>query len=32
MLPLDAAQSKALLADLDKIGFTLGEARRAAAE
>jgi 4-hydroxy-tetrahydrodipicolinate synthase len=32
MLPLDPAQSKALLADLDKIGFTLGEARRAAAE
>jgi 4-hydroxy-tetrahydrodipicolinate synthase len=32
MVPLDEAQSKALLADLAKIGFTLGEARRAAAE
>jgi len=32
MVPLDAAQSRALLADLAKIGFTLGEARRAAAE
>ena len=32
MVPLDEAQSRALLADLAKIGFTLGEARRAAAE
>src|SRR5215213_7155205 len=32
MSPLSAAQSAALLADLAKIGFTLGEARRAAAE
>jgi 4-hydroxy-tetrahydrodipicolinate synthase len=32
MTPLDAAQSKALLADLAKIGFTLGERRREAAE
>ena len=32
MVPLDAAQSRALLADLEKIGFTLGDARRAAAE
>jgi hypothetical protein len=32
MVPLDAAQSQALLADLAKIGFTLGEARREAAE
>ncbi|MGE0257580.1 MAG: dihydrodipicolinate synthase family protein [Alphaproteobacteria bacterium] len=32
MVPLDEAQSKALLDDLAKIGFTLGEARRAAAE
>jgi 4-hydroxy-tetrahydrodipicolinate synthase len=32
MLPLDEAQSRALLADLAKIGFALGEARRAAAE
>jgi hypothetical protein len=29
---LSAAQSKALLADLEKIGFTLGEAQRQAAE
>jgi 4-hydroxy-tetrahydrodipicolinate synthase len=28
MLPLSEAQSAALLADLDKIGFTLGERRR----
>ena len=32
MVPLDAAQSQAWLAVLPKIGFTLGEARRAAAE
>lgn len=32
MVPLDDAQSKALLADLARIGFTLGEAPRAAAE
>jgi 4-hydroxy-tetrahydrodipicolinate synthase len=32
MLPLSEAQSAALLADLDKIGFTLGERRREAAE
>src|SRR3954451_484376 len=32
MVPLDAAQSQALLADLARIGFTLGEVRRAAAE
>src|SRR5215213_7104090 len=32
MVPLDEAQSKALLADLAKIGFTLGERRREAAE
>ena len=32
MLPLSEAQSAALLADLDKIGFTLGERQRAAAE
>jgi hypothetical protein len=32
MVPLDEAQSKALLADLAKIGFTLGEVPRAAAE
>jgi 4-hydroxy-tetrahydrodipicolinate synthase len=32
MLPLTEAQSTALLADLDRIGFTLGERRREAAE
>ena len=32
MVPLSEAQSKALLADLAKIGFTLGERRREAAE
>jgi 4-hydroxy-tetrahydrodipicolinate synthase len=32
MTPLGEAQSKALLADLAKIGFTLGERRREAAE
>ena len=32
MVPLSAAQSQALLADLAKIGFTLGERRREAAE
>jgi 4-hydroxy-tetrahydrodipicolinate synthase len=32
LMPLDAAQSKALLADLAKIGFTLGERAREAAE
>src|SRR3954452_3196140 len=32
MSPLSEAQSAALLADLDKIGFTLGERRREAAE
>jgi 4-hydroxy-tetrahydrodipicolinate synthase len=32
MVPLSEAQSAALLGDLAKIGFTLGEARRAAAE
>lgn len=32
MVPLDEAQSRALLADLAKIGFTLGERRREAAE
>jgi len=32
MLPLSEAQSAALLADLDKIGFSLGERRREAAE
>jgi 4-hydroxy-tetrahydrodipicolinate synthase len=32
MVPLDAAQSQAMLADLGKIGFTLGEPHRAAAE
>lgn len=32
MTPLSEAQSKALLADLAKIGFTLGERRREAAE
>ena len=32
MVPLSAAQSQALLADLAKIGFTLGDSRRAAAE
>lgn len=32
MLPLDKGQSAALLADLATIGFTLGDARRAAAE
>jgi 4-hydroxy-tetrahydrodipicolinate synthase len=32
MVPLDAAQSQAMLADFAKIGFTLGEPRRAAAE
>jgi 4-hydroxy-tetrahydrodipicolinate synthase len=31
MVPLDAAQTKALLADLGRIGFTLGEARQEAA-
>jgi 4-hydroxy-tetrahydrodipicolinate synthase len=31
MLPLDQAQSAALLADLAKIGFTLGERRQRAA-
>ena len=32
MVPLTQAQSQALLSDLAKIGFTLGESRRAAAE
>jgi 4-hydroxy-tetrahydrodipicolinate synthase len=32
MLPLDQAQSAALIADLARIGFTLGEPHRAAAE
>ncbi|HVC54494.1 MAG TPA: dihydrodipicolinate synthase family protein [Stellaceae bacterium] len=32
MVPLSAAQSAALLADLGKIGFTLGDKRREAAE
>jgi hypothetical protein len=32
MVPLTEAQSTALIADLAKIGFTLGESRRAAAE
>ncbi|MGE5269202.1 MAG: hypothetical protein ACM3JG_05960 [Thiohalocapsa sp.] len=32
MTPLDEAQSAALLADLAKIGFTLGERPRQAAE
>ena len=32
MVPLDAAQSAALIADLAKIGFTLGERHREAAE
>lgn len=32
MVPLTAAQSAALLADLGKIGFTLGDKRREAAE
>jgi 4-hydroxy-tetrahydrodipicolinate synthase len=32
MVPLSEAQSKALLADLAKIGFTLGERQREAAE
>jgi 4-hydroxy-tetrahydrodipicolinate synthase len=32
MVPLSEAQSKALLGDLAKIGFTLGERRREAAE
>lgn len=32
MVPLTQAQSQALLSDLAKIGFTLGEPRRAAAE
>jgi len=32
MVPLNEAQSKALLADLAKIGFSLGERRREAAE
>jgi 4-hydroxy-tetrahydrodipicolinate synthase len=32
MMPLDEAQSRALLTDLAAIGFTLGEPRRAAAE
>jgi 4-hydroxy-tetrahydrodipicolinate synthase len=32
MLPLSEAESKALLADLAKIGFTLGDRRREAAE
>ena len=32
MVPLSDAQSTSLLADLARIGFTLGEARRAAAE
>jgi 4-hydroxy-tetrahydrodipicolinate synthase len=32
LIPLDAAQSQALLSDLAKIGFTLGEPHRAAAE
>ena len=32
MTPLTEAESAALLADLDKIGFTLGEHRRQAAE
>jgi hypothetical protein len=31
MVPLDEAQSAALLADLAKIGFTLGERARARA-
>jgi 4-hydroxy-tetrahydrodipicolinate synthase len=31
MVPLDAAQTKALLADLARIGFTLGERRQEAA-
>jgi 4-hydroxy-tetrahydrodipicolinate synthase len=31
LLPLDAAQSAALIADLAKIGFTLGERRQKAA-
>src|SRR5438105_6099451 len=31
LVPLDAAQSRALIADLDKIGFTLGERPRAKA-
>ena len=32
MLPLSEAQSAALLADLSRIGFSLGERRREAAE
>jgi 4-hydroxy-tetrahydrodipicolinate synthase len=32
LVPLDHAQSQALIADLAKIGFTLGEPHRAAAE
>jgi 4-hydroxy-tetrahydrodipicolinate synthase len=32
LVPLDQAQSQALIADLAKIGFTLGEPHRAAAE
>ena len=32
LVPLDAAQSKALITDLAKIGFTLGERAREAAE
>ena len=32
LVPLDAAQSQALIADLAEIGFTLGEPHRAAAE
>ena len=32
LVPLDAAQSKALIADLEKIGFSLGECAREAAE
>jgi hypothetical protein len=31
MLPLDLTQSAALIADLAKIGFTLGERRQKAA-
>jgi hypothetical protein len=32
MVPLSEAQAQALLADLARIGFTLGERPRAAAE
>jgi len=31
LVPLDAAQSQALLADLAKLGFTLGERHRSMA-